>query len=146
MPLSVRGIFSKNKLTNEFTDKRIRKWLEGVAKEFREEMQVYPPVKPWKNGFPTSGVRRGGHRTGKYRRGWDSRSRFDRDSVTVINNVSYAVYVGGSRRSTRIGHRQAIHMRERDWKSVTNVSHNVVRRNRRKLQKALLPYRNVRGL
>lgn len=104
----------------------VDRWLRDFSFEVIREMQEYPPWRPWKRP-PTRGPRRGGRRTGAYGKGWGSSVQFTPNSVTIRNNVAYAVYVGGPRAGAR-GRRQARAMRARGWKSVTDVAPPIAKR------------------
>jgi hypothetical protein len=81
----------------------------------------YPPVKPWKRGFPKSGPRRGGRRTGRYGRMWRLRIHRRGTFVETNNPVVYAVFVGGPKRGAK-GQRQARFMGPRGWRNMTDVT------------------------
>lgn len=108
---------------------RVQRGVDRFLRDFSfrvvREMQDYPSARPWKRP-PTTGPRRGGRRTGAYGRGWGTSVQFTGNSVTIMNSVQYAVYVGGPRRGNR-GQRQAAFMRERGWKSVSDVAPAIAR-------------------
>ncbi len=84
------------------------------------DMSAYPPVLPWAHGFPQSGPRKGGRRTGRYGRGWRLRGHRRGTLVEVTDPVTYAVFVGGPTTGIR-GQRQARFQGRRGWPSITTV-------------------------
>lgn len=140
----VRAVLPKRRLRSDTIPPRVKKWLEEVGHEFQEAMSVYPPKTPWKYGFPKKGPRRGGRRTGAYRKGWDTPIVVTQYTVTALNNVEYARYVGGPIRSRGgSGATQARHMRARGWPSQTIVGPAVVRRKLPEIRRYLIPYEKV---
>lgn len=105
----------------------VDRWLRDFAFAVVREMQEYPPARPWKRPPPRSGPRRGGRRTGNYGRTWGVSVRYTSNTVTITNPVPYAVYVGGPRKGGR-GQRQARFMRDRGWKSISDVAPTIARR------------------
>ena len=96
----------------------VDRFIRDAAAFTVNQLQDYPPARPWKNRPPKSGPRAGGRRTGAYGRGWPVGLRVQRDRFVVYNTVAYAAWVGGSRR-TYPG--QARAMQARGWKSVDDV-------------------------
>lgn len=143
MPARLRAILPKEKISALYPRKRIQAWLKDVGEQFQEAMSVYPAKQKWKHGEPKKGPRRGGRRTGAYGRGWKNTPLVIREaSVTALNPISYARYVGGPRRSTGGRTRQAKHMRARGWKSQSDVGPAIVRANLPRLRKLALPVKN----
>ena len=143
MPARLRAILPKEKISALYPKKRIQAWLKDVGEQFQEAMSEYPGKQPWKHGEPKKGPRRGGRRTGAYRKGWQNTPLIITEaSVTALNPVPYARYVGGPRRSTGGRTRQAKAMRARGWQSQTDVGPAIVRKNLSKLTKLVLPVRN----
>lgn len=147
-------ILPKQQITAQYLPRRINQWLKQTAGEVKKEMQEYPPVTPWKsvrntrgrgfNAYPRTGPRAGGRRTGRYALGWANPPVFTSDSFVLVNPVPYAVYVGGPKRGSHIpGKRQALHMKDRGWNSISDVGRAVTRRQLLRLRKLILPYRNV---
>lgn len=113
--------------TAALANQQVQTWLRDTAFEFQREMQDYPAFQPWKSRPPRSGPRKDGRRTGMYGRGWTKPPRFSVNSVTVVNDVTYAGWVGGKKsRSSRPY--QARHMAARGWKSITDVKDVVAQR------------------
>lgn len=109
---------------------RVQRGVDRFLRDFSfrvvREMQDYPAARPWKHPPPKEGPRKGGRRTGDYGKGWGLAPQFTGNSVTLWNSVQYAVYVGGPKRGSR-GKRQAKAMRERGWKSVSDVAPAIAR-------------------
>lgn len=145
MTARLRAILPKEKITTLYTKKRIQTWLKDVGEQFQREMGEYPAKQAWKHGEPTKGPRRGGRRTGAYRKGWQNTPLIIREaSVVALNPVPYARYVGGPKRSSGGRTRQAKHMRARGWQSQSDVGPAIVRRNLPKLRKLVVPLKNPR--
>lgn len=127
MPVKLQAILPRGSapLSPTRVQTGMNKWLRDFAFEFVREMQDYPQAQPWKHPPPRTGPRRGGRRTSVYGKGWSAAPRFTPDSVEIINNVQYAVWVGGRRRG-RPG--QARAMQARGWKSVSDVGPQVAKR------------------
>jgi hypothetical protein len=100
------------------------------ARAVIDEMTKYPPVTPWKNGFPKKGPRRGGRRTGRLGRNWRITGRRRAYSITVENPVDYAIHVEGPRPG-RKGRRQTIVFKRRGWPNISTVSKKHWRRTER---------------
>lgn len=94
--------------------------LREIAVTARNELQKYPPWRPWKNP-PKSGLYAGGKRTGTLRNGWGSYQLQSGRSVTLENRVPYSPYVQGTSRT------QARAMRARDWQRVDEVADKAVK-------------------
>lgn len=92
--------------------------LGAFTLEFLRQMQDYPDAQPWRVPTPKSGPRAGGRRTGDYGRGWRVSGRTTY-SVTIINNVPYAVWVGGPTEGD--GPKQTANMAGRGWPSMTEA-------------------------
>lgn len=93
--------------------------LLDLALEFQKNMQYYPPWQPWKNPPPKSGPRAGGARTGNYGRGWGIVTDVKaggRNSISILNDVTYARYVGGPHGV------QANALASRGWPSLEDVA------------------------
>jgi hypothetical protein len=133
--IRIEAILPKKKLDPANVQRGLNTWLRDFAFEFQREMQEYPAAKPWKNP-PRSGLRKGGRRTGTYGKGWTGAPQFTSDSVTIINRVGYAVYVGGAKRK-RPGQTRV--MAGRQWKSVSDVGPEVSRRILPRLSKLISP-------
>lgn len=145
MPARLRAILPKNRITTAHTEARIQGWLKDVGEQFQEAMAVYPGKQPWKHGEPRKGPRRNGRRSGAYGRGWkDTPLVITKSSVTALNPVPYARYVGGPKRSTGGRTRQAQHMRARGWQSQSDVGPAIVRANLPRLPKLMVPLRKPR--
>jgi hypothetical protein len=126
MSLKVVAITPKKALVSaKAAGVAIDDYLHSFAKEFVKEMQEYPPELPWRSRTPRSGPRIGGRRTGAYGEGWTRGITYSKSSVTIVNPVSYAVVVGGSRRQSP---GQARALASRGWKSVQDVGPEVNRR------------------
>lgn len=131
MPARIRAIVPKRQITSAGIQERVNQWFREVARDFKKEMAVYP--NEGKNIYK---------RTFKYKRGWlEATPHITSNSVSVINDVEYARFVGGpkyrgqTRRNRRAG-----------WRSTTDVVPFVVTKHRAKLDKIILPYRNVTTL
>jgi len=131
MPARLRAIVPKRLITSADIQTRVNEWYKQVARDFKTEMQVYPPKR-------NSG---GYKRTFKYRRGWNTPPVITPNSVTVINPVPYSRVVGGPRRGEP-GRRQSARMAGLGWRSTTDVIPFVVAKNRGQLQDIVLPYRS----
>jgi hypothetical protein len=130
MPIRVEAIIPRGAvpLDPARVQSGVDRWLRDFAFAVQSEMADYPPWRPWRRP-PRSGPRRGGRRTGGYGRGWTLAARFTPNSVTLVNPVTYAVFVGGPRRGNR-GERQARAMAARGWKSISDVAPAIARRLR----------------
>lgn len=104
----------------------LRAVLEAFAFEAQRELKTYPPARPWKRP-PTSGIRKGGRRTGTLGKNWRL-GRRGLDSIEVVNNTPYGSYVQGpTGKSGKAGGQTAV-MADRGWPSVTNVAKNAAKR------------------
>lgn len=118
---SFKAILPRNApLTATQAKKSIDRLLVKVALTAQGIMQEYPAAQPWKNPPPRTGLRAGGRRTGSYGRGWTTEAAVTtkQESITVVNPVKYAPYVGGSR-GKRPG--QVATHTARGWKSTDDL-------------------------
>lgn len=143
VPARVRAVLPKQPVIDaKYSEARIRAWLKDVGEQFRTAMKFYPPIQPWKHGFPKTGPRAGGKRTGLYGKGWDSPLIITPFSVRLENSVPYARYVGGPNRARGGRARQARHLKARGWPSQSDVASTVRKKNLPRLRKLILPVRN----
>lgn len=105
--------------------KTAREALDGLLKLFQveaqQELQRYPPWRPWKNP-PKTGLRAGGKRTGNLGRGWASYRLISGKSIELTNKTTYGVYVQGP------ANRQARALAARGWQRVDEVGRVAARR------------------
>lgn len=106
--------------------------LNAFTLEFTRQVQGYPAAQPWKSPPPRTGLRAGGRRTGTYGKGWVIRNR-KADSVEVVNEVKYAVWVGG--RTDGSGPKQTANMARRGWVSMTTARESALKKMRDQLRK-----------
>lgn len=130
MGAKLRAIVPKRQITTDGMQERVNQWFRKIAIDFRKEMQVYPPQKnkEYRRKF-------------RYRKGWNTPPTITNNSVTIVNTVPYAGYVGGPKRTT-----QSRKLRRLGWRSTTDVIPFVVSKHRADLDDVLLPYRNVTNL
>ncbi len=88
--------------------------------EANRDLATYPPIQPWAHGYPKSGPRKGGRRTGTYGRNWRIMRHQTGKSILLANPTSYGWYVGGPLRGPK-GRRQARFQTRRGWASVTTA-------------------------
>lgn len=121
MPIHLEAILPK-KYHNA---KTAREALDGLLKMFQveaaQELQRYPPWRPWKNP-PKSGVRAGGKRTGNLGRNWGTYRLVSGKSIEMVNKTTYAKYVQGDAKS------QARALAARGWQRVDEVGRVAARR------------------
>lgn len=101
-------------------------FLLSAGAGMQKEMSWYPVARPWKSPPPKHGLRAGGRRTGNYGRNWRITAK-DPESITISNPISYAPYVGGSRRASP---GQARSMEARNWRSVDDVIPRVLKKSK----------------
>jgi hypothetical protein len=110
-------------------------YLKEFAADFTGAMAAYPADQPWRSRTPKSGVRANGQRTGTYGAGWaNATPHFTKASVTIVNDVPYAVVVGGSRRQSP---GQARVLAARGWPSVQDVGPEIAKKHLPKLSKTI---------
>lgn len=137
------AILPRKKLDPRRPRKLLAKALEDLANDLIKGMQFYPPPQPWnlykrkdgsiKKGYPRNAKSFYGRRSGRYKKGW--RKIPHSNSIDVVNNVFYAVYVGGRRRGKKP--RQTAAMRKRGWPSTEDVGPPIRKLHREKFQKAI---------
>lgn len=123
--MRLQAIVPKQYTSSKRGREGLDRYLKSFAQEVMRDMQDYPQWRPWKNP-PKTGPRAGGKRLGNYGRSWFTRgpSGF---AIEIVNNVEYAVYVGGPKKGAK-GQRQAAHMHARGWTSVSDVAPRAAKR------------------
>lgn len=129
MPLGLQAIRPKR---FEVIDTRaVASDLEKINRQYAldvgKQMAQYPPQKPTRY-----------KRTGNYGRGWTAPGavRASASEVTLVNRVTYSVYVGGPRQGA-VGERQTKVMRGKGWKSITDVARETKRNYVQLVNKAI---------
>jgi len=92
--------------------------LRAFSLDMVRQMQTYPPIMPWKHGFPKKGLRRGGNRTGVLAKNWSYDLK--PGEAIVANRVPYAGYVEGYRGRGDKGEKQTAAMTARGWGSISD--------------------------
>ncbi len=119
MPTGMTAILPKKYTSATLAKASVDRLLLRIGVNAQRTLQRYPPAQPWKNPPPKTGLRAGGRRTGSLGKGWSTAPVIvSGESVTITNQVPYAVYVEGPS-SGKPG--QTSVMAARGWPSVTEV-------------------------
>src|SRR3972149_10870196 len=101
----------------------IQAGLRAFSLDMVRQMQSYPPITPWKHGFPKSGLRKGGKRTGTLGKNWSYDLK--PGEAVVANRVPYAGYVEGYKGRGSKGEKQTAVMAARGWFSISDEGKGV---------------------
>ncbi len=122
MPARITAILPKKTFSPGTAEQEFRRYLENFVIDFKQEMQEYPPDRPWQSRMPRSGPRAGGARTGRYGEGWaNARVTYSFNKVSVSNPVRYAGVVGGRYQTATLA--------ARGWKTTEEVAPEVAARH-----------------
>lgn len=121
MPLRLEAIVAKKAVVPIPTADLMRQLMKYGA-DVLHEMETYPPKMPWKNPPPKTGVRRGGNRTGSYKKHWSLNPLLGQMGIEVSNRIPYAGFVGGYKGRGSKSERQTRVMAGRGWPSITDVA------------------------
>lgn len=144
MPLGLQAIIPKNRVGPDVgnVERYLQRALTSYGLAMTAQLGKYPPQVPpmtMTGGIPKR-KRKPYRRTGDYGRGWNGPGsvRVSGYTLTVVNRISYGVYVGGPRVGEGPGFRQARIMNRRGWPSITDVARTTAPRFRPVMNRAIL--------
>lgn len=131
--MKVKAILPRRSIRTEELRAGVQREMRAFARDFQREMSEYPPPRPWQGRTPKTGPRADGQRTGRYGLGWQSEPILTPLTVTIVNRVPYARYVGGPHGVQRD------YLAARGWNSIDDIGPDVADRRIPALVQLILP-------